>query len=293
MTDMQIFENPEFGKIRTIEADGDSWIVAADVCKALGVSNGRNVTARLDPDEKGAYVVVTPGGNQKVTCVNESGLYNMIMTMDPAKSKARGASNEEIARKQAQLKKFKRWVTHDVLPSIRKTGGYIAGQEKMTDAEILANAILVAQRTIAARDERIAALSAENITLVAENERLTPLAEFGGSIIASDTSILIGMFATLLQQNGLDIGQNRLFARLRKEGYLIDQKGDRWNLPTQRAMAMGLFEVDTKLVQLPGCNAGKITYTTRVTPKGQKYFIDKYVFNREVESLDDIPELVG
>lgn len=286
MTDMQIFENPEFGKIRTIEADGEPWIMAADVCKTFGVSNGRNITARLDEDEKGVYSVDTLGGKQNVTFVNESGLYRMLLSMNPAKSKARGVSDEEIAKRQEQLKKFKRWVTHDVLPSIRKTGGYIAGQEKMTDAEILANAILVAQRTIAARDERIAALSAEN-------ERLTPLAEFGGSIIASDTSILIGMLATLLQQNGLDIGQNRLFARLRKEGYLIDQKGDRWNTPTQRAMAMGLFEVDTKLVQLPGCNAGKITYTTRVTPKGQKYFIDKYVFNREVESLDNVSELVS
>lgn len=292
MTDMQIFENPEFGKIRTLEADGDSWIVAADVCKAFGVSNGRNITARLDEDEKGVYSVDTLGGKQNVTFVNESGLYRMLLSMNPAKSKARGVSDEEIARKQEQLKKFKRWVTHDVLPSIRRTGGYIAGQEKMTDAEILANAILVAQRTIAARDERIAALSTENTSLIAENERMTPLCEFGESILASDDSISIGMLATLLQQNGLDIGQNRLFVRLRKEEYLISQKGDRWNTPTQRAMKLGLFEVETKLVKLPGCEAYKIKYTTKVTPKGQKYFIDKYVFGREVEPLEDTDDLV-
>ena len=290
MTDMQIFENPEFGKIRTVGTDKGPMFVLKDVCSVFGETNYRRVASRLDDEEKGVSQIATPGGAQNMTVINESGLYSVLFAMQP--EKARGIDAEYVNKRQEQLKKFKRWVTHDVLPSIRKNGGYIAGQEKMTDAEILANAVLVAQRTIAARDERIAALSAENTSLIAENERLTPYAEFGESVLSSDTCIMIGMLATLLQQNGLDIGQNRLFAKLRKEGYLIDQKGDRWNMPTQRAMTLGLFEVDTKLVKLPGYSAGKIAYTTRVTPKGQKYFIDKYVFGREVPSLDAAEELV-
>lgn len=292
MTDMQIFENPEFGKIRTIEADGDSWIVAADVCKALGVANGRTVTARLDEDEKAVYVVDTLGGKQKATCVNEAGLYAIIMTVDPSKAKARGVSKEEITRKQEQLKKFKRWVTHDVLPSIRKHGAYIT-PNKLSEMLRRPESVMEMLSALSEEQKKNAELTEQNTALIAENERITPYAKFGEAVLASDTTILIGMLATLLQQNGLDIGQNRLFARLRKEGYLIDQKGDRWNTPTQQAMKLGIFEVDTKLVQLPSHNIGKITYTTKVTPKGQKYFIDKYVFNREVASLDDIPELVG
>ena len=291
MTDMQIFENPEFGKIRTVEMNGQAWIVAADICKALGVNNGRNVVSRLDDDEKGVCTVDTLGGSQKVTCVNESGLYNMILTMNPNKARGNKLSDEEFSKKQEQLKKFKRWVTHDVLPSIRKHGAYVTPNKL---AELLRRPESVMEMLTALSEEqkKNAELTEQNTALVAENERLTPYAEFAESVLASDTCILIGMLATLLQQNGLDIGQNRLFARLRKEGYLIDQKGDRWNTPTQRAMTLGLFEVDTKLVKLPGYSAGKITYTTRVTPKGQKYFIDKYVFGREVPSLDAIEELV-
>lgn len=111
------------------------------------------------------------------------------MTVDPSKAKARGVSKEEIAQKQEQLKKFKRWVTHDVLPSIRKTGGYIAGQEKMTDAEILANAMLVAQRTIAARDARITALSSENTLLAEKNEELTPKGEYYDRLVENNSTM--------------------------------------------------------------------------------------------------------
>lgn len=115
-SNLKIFENAEFGTIRTIEINNEPWIMAADVCKIFGVTNGRNITARLDEDEKDVYTVDTPGGKQNVTFVNESGLYNMLLSMNPSKAKARGISDSEIANRQDQLKRFKRWITHEVPP---------------------------------------------------------------------------------------------------------------------------------------------------------------------------------
>ena len=123
-SNLKIFENAEFGAIRTIEINNEPWIMASDVCKIFGVTNGRNITARLDEDEKDVYTVDTPGGKQNVTFVNESGLYNMLLSMNPSKAKARGISDSEIANRQDQLKRFKRWITHEVLPSIRRNGVY-------------------------------------------------------------------------------------------------------------------------------------------------------------------------
>ena len=174
--------------------------------------------------------------------------------------------------KNETAEKFQALVADEIIPSIRRNGGYIAGQEEMTPTEIMAKAGLLAQKTIADREARIAALTAKNA-------ELTPKAEFADAITASKSTILIGSLATLLKQNGCDIGQNRLFRYLRENGYLISQKGDRYNTPTQRAMDMGLFEVDTSLFTTAYGNA-KISYTTRVTPKGQQYFIDKFVKER-------------
>lgn len=276
MTDMQIFENPEFGKVRGIENENDFWLIAKDVAVALGYKNPRDAISRhVDAEDKGVVKLDTLGGSQNVTIINESGVYSLVF-------------NSKL--KEAQ--KFKHWVTHDVLPSIRKHGAYIT-PDKLSEMLRRPESVMEMLSALSEEQKKNAELTEQNTALIAENERITPYAKFGEAVLASDTTILIGMLATLLQQNGLDIGQNRLFSRLRKEGYLISQKGDRWNTPTQQAMKLGIFEVETKLVQLSVCNASKIAYTTKVTPKGQKYFIDKYVFNREVESLDSIPELVG
>lgn len=124
MNELQIFENPEFGKIRAIEQNGEPWFVLKDVCEAFGETNYRRVAARLDDDEKGVSQISTPGGNQNMTIVNEPGLYSALFTMQP--EKARGVSDEYIENRIKQLKTFKRWITHEVLPSIRKTGTYNA-----------------------------------------------------------------------------------------------------------------------------------------------------------------------
>lgn len=144
--------------------------------------------------------------------------------------------------------------------------------KQLSKTEILSQALLIAHAELEESKKQVTALTAKNA-------ELTPKAEFADAITASKSTILIGSLATLLKQNGCDIGQNRLFRYLRENGYLISQKGDRYNTPTQRAMDMGLFEVDTSLFTTAYGNA-KISYTTRVTPKGQQYFIDKFVKER-------------
>lgn len=154
--------------------------------------------------------------------------------------------------------------------------------KQLSKTEILSQALLIAHEELEESKKQVTALAAMNA-------ELTPKAEFADAITASNATILIGSLATLLKQNGCDIGQNRLFRYLRENGYLISQKGDRYNTPTQRAMDMGLFEIDTSLFTTPYGNA-KISYTTRVTPKGQQYFIDKFVKERGANLM--IPEAV-
>lgn len=171
--------------------------------------------------------------------------------------------------KNEAAEKFQAKVADEIIPSIRKTGGYIAGQEHMTDDELLANAILVAQKKIAERDKVI---QAQNDTIT----ELKPKAVFADAVSSSKTSILIGDMAKLLRQNGIEIGQKRLFDWLRNNGYLIKRKGSDWNMPTQRSVEMGLFEIkESTHLDGNGCNI--TTKTSKVTGKGQVYFINKFL----------------
>lgn len=260
MNELQVFQNDQFGQVRTVQKDGEPWFVAADVCNTFGEKNRNRAMQGLDEDEKGYTQIDTPGGTQKMAIVNEPGLYALLFAMQP--QKARGVSDDYIENRMNQLKAFKRWITHEVIPSIRKSGGYIAGQENMTDAELLSKALLVAHRQIEARDAQI--------------EVMTPKALFADAVSASKTSILIGDLAKLLKQNGCDIGQKRIFAWLRDNGYLIRQKGASYNTPTQRSMDMKLFDVkETTITHADGHIA--INRTTKVTGKGHQYFINKFL----------------
>lgn len=138
MNEMQVFSNPEFGSIRTIKVNGEPWFVLKDVCEAFGETNYRRVASRLEDDEKGVSQISTRGGKQNMTIVNESGLYSALFAMQP--EKARGVDNEYIVKRQTQLRQFKRWVTHDVLPSIRKNGGYMIPQDYTSALRALADA---------------------------------------------------------------------------------------------------------------------------------------------------------
>lgn len=247
MNDLVIFENPEFGQIRVVNKDSEPWFVGKDVADALGYGKGKSlnnaVSRHVDDDDKGVTEMMTPGGKQNFVIINESGLYSLI-----------------LSSKLSTAKKFKHWVTSEVLPSIRKTGGYIAGQENLSDSELMAKALLVAQRTIEERNKQI--------------ETMKPKALFADAVSGSDTSILIRDLAKLLKQNGVDIGEKRLFKKLRDDGYLI-KIGESKNTPTQKAMEMKLFEIKESVIIVDG--KSRVVKTTKVTGKGQTYFINRFL----------------
>lgn len=246
MNNLKIFENKEFGEIRTVIKDGEPWFVGKDVAEILGHSNPqRALRDYIDDDDKGVTKIVTPGGTQTMAIINESGLYSLI-----------------LSSKLPNAKKFKKWVTSEVLPSIRKNGGYIAGQETMSDDELMARALQVAQNKILERDKQI--------------ETMKPKAIFADAVAASHTSILIGDLAKLISQNGVNIGQKRLFKWLRDNGYLIKRNGSDWNMPTQRSMEMKLFEVKESTINNPDGSI-RINRTPKVTGKGQQYFVNKFL----------------
>ena len=214
MNGMQVFENEQFGKVRVVTIDQEPWFVGRDVAVALGYSNSRDALAKhVDDEDKGVAKCDTLGGVQEVAVINESGLYSLVMSS-----------------KLPDARKFRRWVTSEVLPSIRKKGGYIAGQETLSDAELLAKAVLVAQKTIEERNARIRELEARN-------EANAPKVLFADAVSASENTTLIGELAKLLKQNGVEnMGQNRLFSWLREHGYLIRRRGTDYNMPTQKAI---------------------------------------------------------
>lgn len=247
MGELKIFENPAFGKVRVVEQGGEPWFVAKDVCDALELSNTSMVINRLEDDERAKFNL---GRQGSTNVVNEYGLYNLV-----------------LASRKPEAKAFKRWVTHEVIPAIRKTGGYIAGSEKMSDAELMAKAVLVAQATIKERDARIKELESDT-------QRMKPKEIFADAVSASDQTILIGDLAKLIKQNGHDMGQKRMFEWLRNNGYLIKRQGADYNSPTQRAMELGLFRIkETAVTHSDGHVT--VSKTVKVTGKGQAYFVNK------------------
>ena len=252
MNGLQIFNSEEFGEIRTITKDNETYFVGKDVAKALGFTNPRDaITTHVFDEDKGVDTIDTPGGKQSMTVINESGVYALVF-----------GSRLESA------KRFKHWVTSEVIPSIRKNGGYIAGQEILSDEELMAKALLVANNKIAERDKIIEQKQARI-------EQMKPKEIFADAVATSHTSILVGDLAKLICQNGYQIGQKRLFDWLRANGYLI-KSGGSYNMPTQRYVEQGLFEIkESNLVNPDG--SVRITKTTKVTGKGQVYFVNKFL----------------
>lgn len=252
MNELQIFNSPEFGDIRTVEIDGKPYFVANDVAKSLGYKIPADaVTAHCKGSVKHRYL--TEGGEQEVKVIPEGDVYRLI-----SRSKLPSAE------------KFERWVFDEVIPSIRKNGGYILGQETLSDEELMAKAILVAQKKIAERDKII-----EKQRLKIEADK--PKTIFADAVSTSHTSILIGDLAKLICQNGVQTGQKRLFQWMRENGYLM-KSGASYNMPMQRYIEQGLFEVKESSVQNPDGSV-RVTRTTKVTGKGQLYFINKFLGN--------------
>lgn len=249
--DLQIFNNTEFGSVRTAVVDDEPMFCLADVCKALEIKNVSDCKSRLR--QKGIVTTdtLTNGGKQKMIFIDESNLYKTIFQ----------------SRKDS-AERFTDWVTSEVLPSIRKNGGYIAGQETMTDDELLAKALMVANNKIAERDRII-----EHQKAKIEYDR--PKTIFADAVATSNTSILVGDLAKIICQNGVQIGQRRLFAWLRENGYLM-KNGSSYNMPIQRYVQQGLFEIKERSIQNPDGSV-RITITPKITGKGQLYFVNKFL----------------
>jgi anti-repressor protein len=250
MNELQIFNNEEFGEVRMAEINGKPYFVATDVATALGYTNPRKA---ISDHCKGVTKRDTPtsSGVQQMSYINEGDLYRLIM-----KSKLPSAE------------KFEKWVMEEVLPSIRENGGYIAGQETLSDEELLSKALMVAQRKI---DEKNNIIAMQDSRI----QGMIPKEIFADAVSASHTSILIGDLAKLICQNGVQIGQKRLFEWLRENNFLI-KSGTSRNMPKQRYVEQGLFEVKESNIQNPDGSV-RITKTTKVTGKGQVYFVNKFL----------------
>ncbi|EPC46359.1 prophage antirepressor [Lacticaseibacillus paracasei subsp. paracasei Lpp219] len=246
MNELQLFQF-EDNQIRTVSSNGIIWFAAVDVTDALGIKNPSDAIKPLDEDERTRFNL---GRQGSANFISEPGLYKLI-----------GASRKPAA------KRFNRWVTHEVLPSIRKHGAYMTPE---TIEKAIYNPDFIINLATKLKDEQ-----AKTAALTADNETMKPKALFADAVATSHTSILIGDLAKLIRQNGVDIGQNRLFAWLREHGYLIGS-GDRRNMPTQRAMDLGLFDIKERTFQNPDGSV-RITKTTKVTGKGQQYFINKFL----------------
>lgn len=258
MNDVTIFRKDEFGAVRAVMLEGEPWFVAADVCRALGLGNSSDVIKRLDEDERTLVSIEGASNGLPVNAVNEPGLYALI-----------------LGSRKPEAKAFKRWITHEVIPEIRKTGGYIAGQETMDDDQLLANALMVAQRKIAERNKQ---LEAANEKIKAD----APKVLFAETVEKAETCISIGTLAKILNQAGLDIGERRLFERLRNDKWL-NSKGRNWNIPSQKSMDMGLMRVHESTISRS--SGIQINKTPLITGKGQRFFLDLYAPKATQERL--------
>lgn len=252
MNDLKIFENPAFGQVRTLELEGEPWFVGKDVAEALGYSDTFGALKKHVDDEDKQNCqndsFETPRG---MTIINESGLYSLV-----------------LSSKLPTAKAFKRWITSEVIPSIRKHGAYITPD---TLEQMIADPDTTIRLLTTLKEER-----QERVRLEAEAKANRPKVLFADAVATAHTSILIGELAKLLKQNGVDMGQNRLFDWMRKHGYLIARKGTDYNMPTQKSMELGLMEIkETSISHADGHVS--ISKTPKITGKGQQYFIGKFL----------------
>lgn len=261
MEEIKTFNSPDFGSIRIVVMGTEPWFVGKDVAEILEYSNTRDALAKhVDSEDKADVAIHDGRQNRYMSVINESGLYSLV-----------------LSSKLPTAKKFKRWVTSEVLPSIRKNGGYLT-PEKVE--EVLSNPDTIIKLATDLKEERAKRKEAEN-----RLEEAKPKVLFANAVTESDGTILIGDLAKFIKQNGRDMGQKRLFEQLRNDGFLIKQKCSSYNMPTQRAMDMGLFKVkESSIVQPDG--VVRLTRTVKVTGKGQIYFINKYLGEQAQQSLD-------
>lgn len=259
MNNLQVFKNDQFGEIRTVEISGEPWFVGKDIAERLGYTNTRDAMSKHVEIEDKADVAIYDGSqNRNMTVINESGLYSLV-----------------LSSKLPTAKQFKRWVTAEVIPSIRKHGAYMTPE---TIEKVLLNPDTIINLASQLKSER-----EKRIALEDKVEEDKPKVIFADAVSTAKNSILIGELAKLLKQNGVDMGQNRLFKWLREHGYLIKRKGVDYNMPTQRSMELGLFEIkETAITHADGHIS--ISKTPKVTGKGQQYFVNLFLNDQTGEA---------
>ena len=257
MNELQVFESVQFGQVRTVQKDGEPWFVAADVCRALGHSNVSMVLDRLDDDERSKFNL---GRQGDTNIVNEPGLYSLV-----------------LGSRKPEAKSFKRWITHEVIPSIRQHGAYATDS---TIDRIIGDPDFGIRLLGQLKQEREARRALE-----AQREQDAPKVLFAKSVECSGSEILVGEMAKILKQNGVDVGQNRFFEMLRKDGYLISRKGMDYNMPTQRSMELGIMRIkETSITHSDGHVT--VSKTPKITGKGQIYFVNRYA-GKHTENEDE------
>ncbi|EEX75292.1 phage antirepressor Ant [Leptotrichia hofstadii] len=254
--ELTVFENEKFGKVRVVTENEKPYFNLNDVCEILGLKNPRQVKSRLNP--KGVILVdtLTSGGKQQMNFINESNLYKCIFQSDKPEAEA-----------------ITEWVTGEVLPTIRKTGMYV------TD-ELLNNPDLAIKAFTRLKEEQ-----EKRMRLEKEIEEQAPAVAFANSLTVSKDCILVRELSKILKQNGIDVGETRLFEWLRQNGYLISKVGSDWNLPTQKSMNLGLFVIKEG-TRMSTTEGSKITKTPKVTGKGQQYFLNKFLKNNRLMEVN-------
>lgn len=248
MNKLQLFKF-EGNEVRTLKIDDEPYFVGKDVAKILGYKNTKDALAKhVDVEDKLGSQIATSGQRREMTVINESGLYSLI-----------------LSSKMPNARKFKHWVTSEVLPAIREHGAYMTDEKAfdvVNNKDGLASLLQQAADQLRQKDIRI--------------EEMKPKALFADSVATSKSTVLIGELAKILRGNGVDIGATRLFRWMREHGYLINRKGSDWNMSTQRSMNLGLFKIkETTINHSNGTTS--ISKTPKVTGKGQQYFINKFL----------------
>ena len=249
---VQIFNNEEFGSVRTVMIDNEPWFVGKDVADILGYQNGsRDINRHVDEEDRQKTMIFDGNQNKETIIITESGLYSLV-----------------LSSKLPTAKKFKHWVTSEILPSIRKHGAYMTAE---TLEKALYNPDFLIRLATELKDTQ------EHVRhLEAKIDNDQPKVIFADAVSVSNTSILVGDLAKIIKQNGVEIGANRLFKWLRDNGYLISRKGSDYNSPTQKSMDLKLFEVKETVVTHSDGHTS-INKTPKVTGKGQQYFVNKFI----------------
>lgn len=256
MKNMEIFKSLKFGSVRTLTINHEPWFVGKDVAEILGYAKPENAIANhVDEEDKTSTLIQGSGSNykSKAIIINESGLYSLV-----------------LSSKLPSAKEFKRWITHEVIPAIRQHGAYMTPeviQKSLQDPDFMIQIL-----------QNLKQVQERNRALEADNQRMRPKEIFADAVSVSKDGILVGALAKLIHQNGVEIGQKRLFQWLRDHGYLMKSGADK-NMPTQRDRDMDLFKAKERTINNPDGSV-RLTRTTLVTGKGQQYFVNKFLAGR-------------